>query len=395
MGDANDELPGELRAWVEATAATRVRRAHRHLAGASRQAWSIDSDAGGLFLMRDNLGGSGGSARDATVLRALRDTPIPVPHVYGNDAALGTLLLERVEGHSDFPAIDDDAERESTAQHLMQLTAALHALDPAGLDIDHLGPPAAAVDPATAQLAHAQGAAKLLGERAAPLFLFALAWLARNTPPPPPQVSLVHSDMGPGNFIFAGGRVRAILDWEVAHWGDPMEDLAAVSIRDMATPIGDLPTRFAEYRAASAHDVRLDALRWYRVFVLTRNSMLITVGLQAKNDGLDRGQLEMYRLNLMRAASLALCDAIGVERPVESPLDPAGDDPYAYAPIEQELDLAEMNPLLAEPTTDVFEAWKRIAALFDDPRRDAKLAEFFARHLLRRAMVGAAILGRA
>lgn len=388
-----NDLPDDLREWVESTATARIVSARRHLAGASREAWSLDTDCGGLFLMRDGRPGSGGSARDAAVLRALVGSPVPVPRVYGNDVERSTVLLERVEGRGDFPEVDDEAEREPTARHLMELTAALHALDPATLDIAHLGSPPPPAAHAETQLAHAQGAVQALGDDAHPLFTFALAWLGRNLPTPPPATSLVHSDMGPGNFVSAGGRVVAVLDWEVAHWGDPMEDLAAVSIRDMATPVGDLPTRFAEYASVAAAPVRLDALKWYRVFVLTRNSAFITLGLRADPGSRTRPQLEMHRLNLMRAAALTLCDAVGSARPVEPLLAAATGDPTTYGPDEQAADLSDMSTVLGSRPVDATTGWRAIAALSDDAGHDQVVAELLARHMLRRGMVGAAILG--
>ncbi len=53
------ELPADLLDWVESAASTRVVSARRHLAGASREAWSIDSERGGLFLLCDQLAGLG------------------------------------------------------------------------------------------------------------------------------------------------------------------------------------------------------------------------------------------------------------------------------------------------------------------------------------------------
>ncbi len=303
------------------------------------------------------------------------------------------LLLERVEGRSDFSDVDVEAEREPTARHLMEVTAALHAIDPATLDIAHLGPPPPPTQLTEAPLAQVLGALKMLGDQAPPVAAFALAWLGRNLPAPPPATSLVHSDMGPGNFVHAGGRVEAVLDWEVAHWGDPMEDLAAVSIRDMATPVGDLPTRFAEYAAVAAAPIRLDAVRWYRVFVLARNAIMITLGLRADRGSPNRSELEMHRLNLLRAAALTLCDAVGVARPDEPRLPADTEDPSGYSSVEQHRDLAELSATLGKRPDDVFAAWRSIPPLFDDPSRERPLAEFFARHMLRRGMVGAAILG--
>ena len=97
-------LPPDLRDWIEATTGATVARSHRHLAGASRQAWSVDVEHDGellpLFVLRDSLSGNGGSARDGAVLAALAGTTVPVPRVHGVDEQRGALLLEQVEATS-------------------------------------------------------------------------------------------------------------------------------------------------------------------------------------------------------------------------------------------------------------------------------------------------------
>jgi aminoglycoside phosphotransferase (APT) family kinase protein len=425
--------------WVERVTGGSIVRAERHLAGASRQAYSIDVERGDdlvpLFLLRDNLGSGGGSARDGAVLQALAGTAVPVPYVHAVAPELGALLLERVAGRSDFPAVDDEREREPTARHLMALTAALHALDPASLAIAHLGAPGDPGGHAAEQLAKAEGAARLVGDRLAPLFSFALAWLRRNVPTDVARSSLVHSDMGPGNFLASAGRVTAVLDWEVAHWGDPMEDLAAIAVRDMATPVGHLPTRFAEYAAAGGGPVDLRRVEWYRVLVLARNAMMIGLGLQHDSAALDRVQLTMFRTLLMRACALSLCDAVGVPRPDEAPLvaAPPTDDtrlaahalrdlrdtvlpavPRSFAgargagaaavleylahtqqvgPDYRTRELADLATVIGRSPTDEHDGFGALRPLVDDPAREAELAAFFGRHLLRRGMLLAPLFG--
>ena len=309
------ELADDLRGWVEAVSGGTVTAASRHLAGASRLAWNIDlADGRPLFLLRD-AGRGGGSGRDAAILRALAPTAVPVPAVLGHDEALGAILLERVGGRSDFPAVDHEDEREPTARHLMEVTAALHGLDPTALALGHLARPATPEDHARQLLGQLDEAVAGLGRDPDPLFTHALDWLRRNIPRQVERTSLVHSDMGPGNFLFQEGKVTAVVDWEVAHLGDPMEDLAAISIRDMATPVGDLPTRFEEYERAGGVALDIDRVRYYRVLILTRNAMLLTLGLAHPNPDTDVAQLTMFRMLLVRAAALSLCDALGVARP--------------------------------------------------------------------------------
>jgi len=289
------DLPSTLRSWIEEASGDPVISARPHFAGASREAWQLDVEAGGrrreLFLLRDKSSASG-SLRDAAVLRALAHTELPVPEVIGHDESLGAILLERAPGRSDFPAVDHESEREPTARHLMELTGALHLLDPTSLRIEHLTLPETARACALGQL-----------------------WLQRNIPSKLERISLVHSDMGPGNFLYMGGRVTAIVDWEVAHFGDPMEDLAAIAIRDMATPIGHLPTRLREYEQSSGIEVDLQRVGYYRALVLIRNSMLISLGLAQPPASYDVVEMTMYQTLLMRAAALVICDNLCVERP--------------------------------------------------------------------------------
>jgi aminoglycoside phosphotransferase (APT) family kinase protein len=59
-----------------------------------------------------------------------------------------------------------------------------------------------------------------------PIVRAAIRWLKRHPPPPPRRICIVHGDYRTGNFLFDGeGNIRAILDWEMAHLGDPLEDL--------------------------------------------------------------------------------------------------------------------------------------------------------------------------
>src|SRR5439155_23382987 len=57
-----------------------------------------------------------------------------------------------------------------------------------------------------------------------PVFELALRWLRDHDPGPSREVTLVHGDFRHGNLIIGPDGVRAVLDWELAHFGGPMED---------------------------------------------------------------------------------------------------------------------------------------------------------------------------
>ena len=65
----------------------------------------------------------------------------------------------------------------------------------------------------------------------APAFELGLRWLSRNQPDPPATHSLVHSDVRTGNIMVGPDGLRAVLDWEGCHTGDPHEDLGWVAVR--------------------------------------------------------------------------------------------------------------------------------------------------------------------
>lgn len=96
-----------------------------------------------------------------------------------------------------------------------------------------------------------------------PVFDYALHWLERHAPECPKK-SLVHADFRNGNLIVDETGVVSILDWELAHIGDPMEDLGWLCVNswrfgNSEYPVGGFGSRedlYAAYEAASG--VRVD-----------------------------------------------------------------------------------------------------------------------------------------
>jgi len=59
-----------------------------------------------------------------------------------------------------------------------------------------------------------------------PIVRAAIRWLRRNPPPPAQKVGVVHGDFRIGNFLYdTEGKIHGILDWEMCHLGDPIEDI--------------------------------------------------------------------------------------------------------------------------------------------------------------------------
>ena len=107
-----------------------------------------------------------------------------------------------------------------------------------------------------------------------PIARGALAWLKRNPPPQAQKIAVVHGDYRSGNFLFDGnGDIKAILDWEMAHLGDPLEDLAWAldplwAHHDPSRPAGTIARDGAIRVWEDASGLKADrqALAWWEIF---------------------------------------------------------------------------------------------------------------------------------
>ncbi|MBW7930315.1 MAG: phosphotransferase family protein [Gammaproteobacteria bacterium] len=156
------------------------------------------------------------------------------------------------------------ARKALTAQ-CAQALADIHRMDTGPL------PPLPALAPAEmlARLRHAHDG---FGQRL-PVFELAFAWLAERSPTEH-QRQLVHGDFRNGNFIVDEGGLVAVLDWEAAHLGDPLEDLGWMCMNAwrfgrIDRPVGGFGQRQAFYRAyeqAGGRPVDPERVRYWEVF---------------------------------------------------------------------------------------------------------------------------------
>lgn len=108
--------------------------------------------------------------------------------------------------------------------------------------------------------------------QAVPVFTLAFRWLRERLPPERP-LQLVHGDFRLGNLMVDGRGLVAVLDWELVHLGDPVEDLGWLCVPawrfGSTLPAGGFATRealLAAYAAAGGRQVGIDELRFWEVF---------------------------------------------------------------------------------------------------------------------------------
>ena len=118
-----------------------------------------------------------------------------------------------------------------------------------------------------------------------PALVFSLRWLRDHIPGYDGPPVLVQGDTGPGNFMYAGGRVTAVVDWELSHLGDPMDDIAWLSLRATQEPFTDFPTRLREYEALSGNEIDERRVRYYQVMAETKLQVMGHRGDPRDDDG--------------------------------------------------------------------------------------------------------------
>jgi aminoglycoside phosphotransferase (APT) family kinase protein len=250
-----------------------VRDVARVFGGNARRAWSAtaswqESGRGRseqliLLVRRHGAQVRTDPRREFAVLDGLAEQGVRAPRVRGHDPdghlfGNPAVLLERLPGSTDAVAyLGADAETgRARTLDLARAAAELHAAEPAGHDVD-------AGEPQLTLWQRQFLAARLEPH---PTLGWLFDWLAdRQTAPA--RTVLVHGDFRPGNVLYDGDRIVGLLDWEMAHLGDPAEDLAW-AYRKLWSPERFVPLDefVSAYREAGGVDIRVESLRWHRVF---------------------------------------------------------------------------------------------------------------------------------
>jgi aminoglycoside phosphotransferase (APT) family kinase protein len=313
--------------------AVRVENLHRVGGGSSRENWPFDlsgsEDAGdkwqALLLRRDPTESVVTSDRtvEFNLLRALEPTPIPSPAVLwldelGRSFGRPSMIMARSPGEASRALLRDrdplalgPEGRLRLARELCTLLAELHALDIEATGIGKIVP-APAVSPAAGELASWTSELDRQELDPEPRLRMVATWLAENLPQAPSRLVLVHGDYRPANVLVHDGRIEALLDWELARLGDPLDDLGWYT-----TPLyrrehfieGSWETDdFLDlYERTTGSAVDRDALKFWQVMAIFRLAVIALTSVRSFLDGAsDRPTAPIRQLTAQ-----ALATAIG------------------------------------------------------------------------------------
>jgi aminoglycoside phosphotransferase (APT) family kinase protein len=260
--------------------------------GASRETFRFSAAGRDLILQRQRTGAARTIATEVSVLLAAKRVGVPVAEVIASsddDQGLGApfMVLTAVEGETIARKILRD-EPFSTARDVLcsqfgHALAQLHSISPD--DVVGL------VE--TDQVNQYRDILDQIGQPH-PAFELALRWLEANRPASR-GVSVVHGDFRLGNVIVGSDGLRAVLDWELAHLGDPMEDLGWLCVKAWrfggALPVagvGAYDDLFAAYESASGTTIDPAVVRWWEVLGTLKWGIICIMQANAHLSGVNR-----------------------------------------------------------------------------------------------------------
>jgi aminoglycoside phosphotransferase (APT) family kinase protein len=328
-----------LQAKLPAASEVVVANLQRIPGGASRETWSFDASwrengaefSEGLIIRRDP---------DASVLETDRDLEfrvvqavygkVPVPKTYWIEADGAALdrpffVMSRIDGCEASPSkvlMDPRffSSRDRMAREFVEILARIHAIDARSSGLNFLDSPSG---PAVCALAEIEKWEAVIAKDALepqPVLRGALRWLRHHLPPPPERIALVHGDYRTGNFLAApDGEIKGILDWEMAHLGDPMEDVGWVCMRpwrwlgnEMIGGLMDRPAFYRMYEEASGTKIDQDAVRFWEVLGNIKFAAIFVTGARSFSDGRTRTPLMALLGRSIPRLELEIMDLMGV-----------------------------------------------------------------------------------
>jgi aminoglycoside phosphotransferase (APT) family kinase protein len=167
--------------------------------------------------------------------RAFAGSPVPVPQMLWLEEDASHLdhpffIAEELTGFQASPQVlmsgAYDPVLPKVAERKWTILGEIARADPQALGLTRWMPPPPLDGCWTRELDHWEALIDRDAAEPLPITRAAIRWLRANPPPRAQKLSVVHGDFRTGNFLFdEAGQIHGVLDWEMAHLGDPLEDL--------------------------------------------------------------------------------------------------------------------------------------------------------------------------
>jgi aminoglycoside phosphotransferase (APT) family kinase protein len=299
-----DELAGRLARFLDhefGVSGMRISNLARRSTGMSRENWTFTAHCQqrhgrplDLILRRDPRGSMLETDRrsEHAVLSALRARGLPVPELYGADFTgewLGrpSLIMQIVAGECDYFAVTGArplSTRLRLANDFLDLLARIQEVDWRSLGLhETLSEPGDS--PSLHELDRWSDELRRVQLEPMPEMQVIASWL-RSKARPARRIVLVHGDFKPGNALILDHQISAMLDWETAHLGDPLEDLGWITNPARSGEYlieGSWGRReiIAGFERRTGYAVDDDELHWWNVFACWKLAIIILTGIHA------------------------------------------------------------------------------------------------------------------
>jgi aminoglycoside phosphotransferase (APT) family kinase protein len=295
---ADEERVRALVNWIETNLGGEVVAVDRH--GRWRPAWFVDVKTGAekkRLYVRGARQVSNGLAvleQEYAIHRLLEAGGVRVAHVYGKIAEADAYVMDKVPGRHDLRYAASEEDREAVRRQLAREIAKMHKLDIAPFLEAGLPCPE---DPLDITLAYFNVAEKYPRPRPGtfpdPRHAFLVNWVKRNARPAKTTARFTACDAG--QFMYDGPVLTAMMDFEYAMLGDPLQDLAILRRRTTYEPMGDIPSLLRMYEQEMGEQIDLDGLRFQTVINATAAVMGGKAVLESYlNDPTDDGDYVQY-----------------------------------------------------------------------------------------------------
>jgi aminoglycoside phosphotransferase (APT) family kinase protein len=263
----DDRRPGEIDGDLSASLIA---------GGKSNLTYEVTDGTSWWIVRRPPLGHVQATAHDMgrefTAMSALADTGVPVPRTYAHcadESVLGApfYVMERVEGVAYRRAAElDELGTERTAAiagRLVEVLAALHAVDPQAVGLGEFGRPRGFLERQVRRWGkQLEGSRTREHPDADELHRLLTEQVATVEAADPSVVGIVHGDYRLDNcLVGADDQIHAVVDWEMATLGDTRTDVALMLVYETlgASAGGDLVSDVAKARGWPGNQHQLAA----------------------------------------------------------------------------------------------------------------------------------------
>jgi aminoglycoside phosphotransferase (APT) family kinase protein len=327
----SENLQSGLLAWIGEVTGGAVIDATRHTA--RREAWIVDVQAAGqirrYFLRLDRLLAAGRGwarnlRRETGLIQWLSSAGFPTQKIIAWNDEFCAALQSFEPGQSDL-SHEPRSVQDKVMRHCMEIVADLHKRKPDPARLPEFIMPRTPLEHSLLEVEAIEDPAlhPVSICKRHTLSAFTKRWLINHAPPEVEETVLLQGDTGPANFLYdpEAARVTVVMDWEWAHYGDPLEDLGNIWVRDFFYPSsgGDLTEYFRYYAELTGYTLNRRTIEYYKIHQLVRS----VLGLAYLADDLDWQTPVSLNLGYRAVVDLHVCIAM---------MEASGLDPQSIEP---------------------------------------------------------------